>query len=59
MMSAMMPDMMRGHLRMVPAAVLLLLATPARAYDPSTTHAGLTEQAVLASELHRVLAHRL
>ena len=26
---------------------------------PSTTHAGLTEQAVLASELHRVLAHRL
>ena len=32
---------------------------PARAYDPATTHAGLTEQAVLASELHRVLAHRL
>ena len=30
-----------------------------RAYDPATTHAGLTEQAVLASELHRVLAHRL
>ena len=40
-------------------AALLLLAMPARAYDPSTTHAGLTEQAVLASELHRVLAHRL
>jgi hypothetical protein len=40
--------------------VLALLAVrPARAYDPATTHAGLTEQAVLASELHRVLSHRL
>ncbi len=37
----------------------LLAAGPARAYDPATTHAGLTERAVLASELHRVLAHRL
>jgi hypothetical protein len=36
-----------------------LIAPPAKAYDPATTHAGLTEQAVLASELHRVLAHRL
>ena len=45
--------------RMVLAAALLLVALPAQAYDPSTTHAGLTEQAVLASELHRVLAHRL
>ena len=45
--------------RMVAAAALLLVAIPARAYDPATTHAGLTEQAVLASELHRVLAHRL
>jgi hypothetical protein len=38
---------------------LLLAAGPARAYDPATTHAGLTERAVLASDLHRVLAHRL
>ncbi len=59
MMSGTKRDVMRGPLRMLPAAALLLLATPARAYDPSTTHAGLTEQAVLASELHRVLAHRL
>ena len=29
------------------------------AYDPATTHAGLTERAVLASELHRVLARAL
>jgi hypothetical protein len=41
------------------AAATLLAALPARAYDPATTHAGLTERAVLASELHRVLAHRL
>ncbi|HEX3905451.1 MAG TPA: hypothetical protein VH853_21690 [Polyangia bacterium] len=40
-------------------AAALLVALPAHAYDPATTHAGLTEQAVLASELHRVLAHRL
>ena len=46
-------------LRMVVPAALLLAAMPAHAYDPATTHAGLTEQAVLASELHRVLAHRL
>jgi hypothetical protein len=45
--------------RMAVAAALLLGALPAQAYDPSTTHAGLTEKAVLASELHRVLAHRL
>jgi hypothetical protein len=32
---------------------------PARAYDPATTHAGLTERAVLASTLHKVLVHRL
>ena len=47
------------RVRTVVAAALLLAALPARAYDPATTHAGLTEQAVLASELHRVLAHRL
>ncbi|HLK93249.1 MAG TPA: hypothetical protein VKZ18_25370 [Polyangia bacterium] len=40
--------------------VAVVLSTrPAGAYDPATTHAGLTERAVLASELHRVLAHRL
>jgi hypothetical protein len=38
---------------------VVLGAAPARAYDPATTHAGLTERAVLASELHRVLARRL
>ena len=31
----------------------------AHAYDPATTHAGLTERAALASELHRVLARAL
>ncbi len=31
----------------------------ARAYDPATTNAGLTERAVVASTLHEVLAHRL
>jgi hypothetical protein len=37
----------------------LLTAGPAAAYDPATTHAGLTERAVLASKLHKVLARRL
>jgi hypothetical protein len=36
----------------------LLSAGPALAYDPATTHAGLTERAVLASTLHRVLTRR-
>ncbi|HXJ23442.1 MAG TPA: hypothetical protein VMT03_24725, partial [Polyangia bacterium] len=40
-------------------AAAALAAVPARAYDPATTHAGLTQRAVLASSLHRVLAHRL
>ena len=31
----------------------------ARAYDPATTHAGLTERAALASGLHRVLSRAL
>lgn len=31
----------------------------ARAYDAATTHAGLTEQAVIASHLHHVLGRRL
>ncbi|HMF44287.1 MAG TPA: hypothetical protein VKQ32_26625 [Polyangia bacterium] len=45
------------------AAMLALAATApssiARAYDPATTHAGLTERAALASDLHRVLSHAL
>jgi hypothetical protein len=47
-----------------PAAAALALAgalavgAPARAYDPATTHAGLTERSVLASRLHRLLARR-
>jgi hypothetical protein len=40
-------------------ALVGLRADVARAYDPATTHAGLTERAVLASTLHRVLARRL
>ena len=32
---------------------------PARAYDAATTHAGLTQQAAVASVLHAVLARRL
>lgn len=31
----------------------------ARAYDPATTHAGLTQRAVAASTLHQVLSRRL
>jgi hypothetical protein len=41
------------------AAAASLAALPAHAYDPATTHAGLTEQAVLASDLHLVLARRM
>jgi hypothetical protein len=41
------------------AALVGLRADVARAYDPATTHAGLTERAALASTLHRVLARRL
>ena len=36
-----------------------LAASPALAYDPATTHAGLTERAVMASALHKVLSRRL
>jgi hypothetical protein len=39
--------------------VAAVYAPAARAYDPATTHAGLTERAALASELHRVLARAL
>jgi len=43
-------------LRMACACTLLSPAG-ARAYEPATTHAGLTERAVEASHLHQVLAH--
>jgi hypothetical protein len=43
------------------AAIVVAGATgpTAHAYDPATTHAGLTERAALASSLHKVLARRL
>src|SRR5689334_13909906 len=43
------------------AVISFVVATrpgAAQAYDPATTHAGLTEQAVLVSALHRVLTRR-
>jgi hypothetical protein len=40
-------------------AILVGGASAAHAYDPATTHAGLTERAALASSLHRVLARAL
>jgi hypothetical protein len=39
-------------------AVAALLPRPGWAYDPATTHAGLTQRAALASELHVALARR-
>jgi len=54
----------RSRTRLV-ALVLLGGATftavegAARAYDAATTHAGLTQQAAIASRLHRVLGRRL
>ena len=46
--------------RLVALALLgVAFATPARAYDAATTHAGLTAQAVIASRLHQVLGRRL
>lgn len=40
-------------------ALLVAGARPAGAYDAATTHAGLTQRAILASHLHHVLGHRL
>jgi len=40
------------------AALLAIAPAAARAYDPATTHAGLTQKAAVASSLHRVLARR-
>ncbi|MSP60495.1 MAG: hypothetical protein EXR72_09175 [Myxococcales bacterium] len=42
--------------KLVIAAGILLAAAPAHAFDAATTHAGLTEQAALASALGRLLA---
>lgn len=39
--------------------LVVCVARPARAYDPATTHAGLTQKAALASKLHQVLARRM
>src|SRR5690349_14219755 len=41
------------------ALALAVRVPSARAYDPATTHAGLTGRAVLASHLHRVLSRAL
>ena len=41
------------------AVAVLAEAPAARAYDPATTHAALTERAALASGLHRVLSRAL
>lgn len=56
----------RPAVRRVPAATVLWVSLavvgiggPARAYDAATTHAGLTQQAAMASRLHRVLGRRL
>jgi hypothetical protein len=50
---------MRTVATMGTAALLAAGGGPARAYDPATTHAGLTERAVMASRLHRVLTRQL
>jgi hypothetical protein len=41
------------------AFALLASPGPARAYDPATTHAGLTERSIMASTLNKVLSERL
>jgi len=48
---------MKGRLIVIGLAALG--AAPAYGYDPASTHAGLTEKAVMASSLHKVLARRL
>ena len=47
------------RIALLAALAVAARASDARAYDPATTHAGLTERAALASELHRVLARAL
>jgi hypothetical protein len=46
-------------LALAATAAAALAPAPARAYDPATTHAGLTERSVLASDLHKVLSRRM
>ncbi len=43
------------RLAAVLALILMLVPASGRAWEPSTTHAGLTEQAALASRLHKRL----
>src|SRR6185503_8022403 len=53
-------DAMRIRGPLIALAVTLAgAASPAGAYDPATTNAGLTQRAVTASTLHQVLARRL
>lgn len=63
---AMVSTAKRVGARSVPIALVALamlttmgVASPARAFDAATTHAGLTQQAVVASRLHRILSRRL
>jgi len=46
-------------LALLTAAGATGVARQARAFDAATTHAGLTQQAVVASRLHRILGRRL
>jgi len=46
----------RVSLTALACAGVLLVSPVTRAYDPATTHAGLTERAVQASRLHHALA---
>ena len=41
------------------SALFVVGIQPALAWDPATTHAGLTERALAASRFHAVLAHQL
>src|SRR6185295_12016246 len=45
----------RAMLSMLPLAALAAVPGSARAWEPETTHAGLAEQAALASRLHKRL----
>jgi hypothetical protein len=47
----------RFNLAALVGAWAMLSHPTARAYEPATTHAGLTERALEASRLHQVLAH--
>ena len=41
------------------AGIAAIVARPALAWDPATTHAGLTERALAVSSFHTTLAHQL